>query len=133
MASGAFDPVRHAPTMPIEYAPIPVGPNDSELVAHDRHRLSDALVRGIPIARTLRIDELPDDVATVARIEVGATVEAGEVLGYVEAMGVLNDVEASCAGLVGEIAVEDGQPVEYGQPLFVLRAEDQAEPDSPAE
>ena len=49
----------------------------------------------------------------------------GEVLGYVEAMGVLNDVEASCAGLVGEIAVEDGQPVEYGQPLFVLRAEDQ--------
>lgn len=72
MASGAFDPVRHAPTMPIEYAPIPVGPNDSELVAHDRHRLSDALVRGIPIARTLRIDELPDDVATVARIEVGA-------------------------------------------------------------
>ena len=67
------------------------------------------------------------------RTEVGATVEAGEVLGYVEAMGVLNDVEASCAGLVGEIAVEDGQPVEYGQPLFVLRAEDQAEPDSPAE
>jgi len=72
MASSAFDPVRHAPTIPVEYAPIPVGPNDSELVAHDRHRLSDALVRGIPIARTLRIDELPDDVATVARIEVGA-------------------------------------------------------------
>lgn len=70
---------------------------------------------------------------TAPRIEVGATVEAGEVLGYVEAMGVLNDVEASCAGLVGEIVVEDGQPVEYGQPLFVLRAEDQAEPDSPAE
>ena len=70
---------------------------------------------------------------TAPRTEVGATVEAGEVLGYVEAMGVLNDVEASCAGLVGETVVEDGQPVEYGQPLFVLRAEDQAEPDSPAE
>ena len=67
------------------------------------------------------------------RTEVGATVEAGEVLGYVEAMGVLNDVEASCAGLVGEIAVEDGQPVEYGQPLFVLRAEDETEPAPPAE
>lgn len=72
-------------------------------------------------------------VDTAPRTEVGAPVEAGEVLGYVEAMGVLNDVEASCAGLVGEIVVEDGQPVEYGQPLFVLRAEDQAEPDSPAE
>lgn len=70
---------------------------------------------------------------TAPRIEVGATVEAGEVLGYVEAMGVLNDVEASCAGLVGEIAVEDGQPVEYGQPLFVLRAEDETEPAPPAE
>ena len=73
-----------------------------------------------------RVDAAP-------RVEVGASVEAGEVLGYVEAMGVLNDVEASCAGLVGEIAVEDGQPVEYGQPLFVLRAEDETEPDSPAE
>ena len=70
--TAGLDPVRHAPSIPVEYAPIPVGPNDSELVAHDRHRLSDALVRGIPIARTLRIDELPDDVATVARIEVGA-------------------------------------------------------------
>ena len=70
---------------------------------------------------------------TAPRTEVGASVEAGEVLGYVEAMGVLNDVEASCAGLVGEIAVEDGQPVEYGQPLLVLRAEDETEPAPPAE
>ena len=51
---------------------------------------------------------------TAPLAEVGTTVEAGQVLGYVEAMGVMNDVEASCAGLVGEIAVEDGQPVEYG-------------------
>ncbi len=70
---------------------------------------------------------------TAPRTEVGATVQAGEVLGYVEAMGVMNDVEASCAGRVSEIAVEDGQPVEYGQPLFVLRAEDETEPAPPAE
>lgn len=70
---------------------------------------------------------------TAPRTEVGATVQAGEVLGYVEAMGVMNDVEASCAGLVGEIAVEDGQPVEYGQPLFVLGPEDEPEQDSPDE
>ena len=59
---------------------------------------------------------------TAPQTEVGAIVQAGQMLGYVEAMGVMNDVEASCAGRVGEIAVEDGQPVEYGQPLFVLRA-----------
>ena len=70
---------------------------------------------------------------TAPRTEVGATVQAGEVLGYVEAMGVMNDVEASCAGRVGEIAVEDGQPVEYGQPLFVLGPEDETEPDPPVE
>ena len=70
---------------------------------------------------------------TAPRTEVGATVQAGEVLGYVEAMGVMNDVEASCAGRVGEIAVEDGQPVEYGQPLFVLGPEDETEPAPPAE
>ncbi len=62
---------------------------------------------------------------TAPRAEVGTTVQAGQVLGYVEVMGVMNDVEASYAGRVSEIAVEDGQPVEYGQPLFVLRAEDE--------
>ena len=109
MASGAFDPVRHAPTIPVEYAPIPVGPNDSELVAHDRHRLSDALVRGIPIARTLRIDELPDDVATVARIEVGAirrlrqaarAAQARRWRVYVSAVG-LPFLTAALLGLLG--------------------------------
>ncbi len=70
---------------------------------------------------------------TAPRTEVGATVEAMQVLGYVEAMGVLNDVEASCAGRVSEIAVEDGQPVEYGQPLFVLGPEEETGPDLPAE
>ena len=70
---------------------------------------------------------------TAPRTEVGVAVETGQVLGYVEAMGVMNDVAASCAGQVSEIAVEDGQPVEYGQPLFVLGPEDEPEPDSPAE
>lgn len=67
---------------------------------------------------------------TAPRAAVGAIVQAGEVLGYVEAMGVLNDVAATCAGRVSEVAVEDGQPVEYGQPLFVLGAEDEPEQDS---
>ncbi len=70
---------------------------------------------------------------TAPQTEVGTTVQAGQVLGYVEAMGVMNDVEASCAGRVSEIAVEDGQPVEYGQPLFVLRPEDETAPVPPSE
>ena len=83
-----------------------------------------------PCVGIFRAGSRPD---TAPQTEVGATVQAGEVLGYVEAMGVMNDVAASCAGRVSEIAVEDGQPVEYGQPLFVLRAEDETEPAPPAE
>ena len=83
-----------------------------------------------PCVGIFRASSRPD---TAPQTEVGATVQAGQVLGYVEAMGVMNDVAASCAGRVSEIAVEDGQPVEYGQPLFVLRPEDETEPAPPAE
>ena len=83
-----------------------------------------------PCVGIFRAGSPPD---TAPQTEVDATVQAGQVLGYVEAMGVMNDVAASCAGRVSEIAAEDGQPVEYGQPLFVLRPEDETEPAPPAE
>ena len=95
--------------MPIEYAPIPVGPDDGMLVAHDRHRLSDAFVRGIPISRTLRIEGLPEDVASVARIEVGTirrlrqaaqAAQARRWRVYVAAAG-LPFLTAALLGLVG--------------------------------
>ncbi len=47
-------------------------------------------------------------------------VEKGQVLGLIEALGILNEVEASEAGEVAEIHVAGGQPVEYGQPLITL-------------
>lgn len=51
---------------------------------------------------------------------VGARVAPGDTLCIVEAMKMLNQVEADRAGTIKEVLVENGQPVEFGQPLFVI-------------
>jgi len=53
-------------------------------------------------------------------VEVGQRVNAGDTLCIIEAMKMLNQIEADKAGTIGAILVENGQPVEYGQPLFVI-------------
>ena len=53
-------------------------------------------------------------------IEVGQTVSEGQTLCIIEAMKLLNEIESDAAGVVKKILVESGQPVEYGQPLFVI-------------
>lgn len=53
-------------------------------------------------------------------VEVGSIVKAGDKLLLVEAMKTFNEIVAPLAGKVTSVLVEDGQPVEYGQPLFVI-------------
>ena len=53
-------------------------------------------------------------------IEVGQSVSDGQTLCIIEAMKLLNEIESDAAGVVKKILVESGQPVEYGQPLFVI-------------
>ena len=53
-------------------------------------------------------------------MEVGQTVKEGQTLCIIEAMKLLNEIESDKAGVIKEILVENGQPVEYGQPLFVI-------------
>ena len=53
-------------------------------------------------------------------IEVGQTVAAGQVVCIIEAMKLMNEIEAEVSGRVIEICVEDGQPVEFGQVLMYL-------------
>ena len=52
--------------------------------------------------------------------EVGDKVEVGDTLCIIEAMKLLNEIESDKAGVVKKILVENGQPVEYGEPLFVI-------------
>lgn len=55
-----------------------------------------------------------------AFVEVGQTVNAGDTLCIIEAMKLMNEIEAEKSGVVKEILVENGQPVEYGEPLFII-------------
>ena len=55
-----------------------------------------------------------------AFVEVGSAVKQGEVLCILEAMKLMNEIEAEVAGTVKAILVENGQPVEFGQPMFVI-------------
>ena len=53
-------------------------------------------------------------------VEVGSVVKAGEPLCIIEAMKIMNEIEADVGGLITKILVENGQAVEFGQPLFVI-------------
>jgi acetyl-CoA carboxylase biotin carboxyl carrier protein len=55
-----------------------------------------------------------------AFVEVGQTVAAGDTLCIIEAMKLLNEIESDQGGVIKAVLVENGQPVEYGQPLFVV-------------
>lgn len=53
-------------------------------------------------------------------VEVGQTVKQGETICIIEAMKILNEIEADKAGTVTQILCENGQAVEYGQPMFII-------------
>ena len=57
---------------------------------------------------------------SAAYVEVGATVKEGDTLCIIEAMKLLNEIDSDKAGVVTQILVENGQPVEFGQPVFVI-------------
>jgi acetyl-CoA carboxylase biotin carboxyl carrier protein len=55
-----------------------------------------------------------------AFVQVGDTVEKGQTICIIEAMKLMNEIESDQAGVVKEILAENGQPVEYGEPLVVI-------------
>lgn len=55
-------------------------------------------------------------------VEIGQTVKKGDVICIIEAMKVMNEIRADSSGQITKILVENGQPVEFGQPLFAIKA-----------
>jgi acetyl-CoA carboxylase biotin carboxyl carrier protein len=53
-------------------------------------------------------------------VDIGSSVAVGDTICIIEAMKLLNEVEADHAGVIKAILVENGQPVEYGEPLFII-------------
>ncbi len=57
---------------------------------------------------------------SAAFVEEGQSVKVGDTLCIIEAMKLMNEIEADRAGVVKKILISDGQPVEYGEPLFII-------------
>ena len=70
-----------------------------------------------PLVGTFYTAAGPDDEPFV---KIGQNIHAGDVIGIIEAMKLMNEVTADCDGVVKEVAAENGAMVEYGQPLVVL-------------
>jgi len=72
-----------------------------------------------PIVGTFYRSSSPDKPAYV---EVGDIVKKGQVLCIIEAMKLMNEIESEASGKIVQILIENGQPVEYGQPLYVIES-----------
>lgn len=72
-----------------------------------------------PMVGTFYAAESPDSPAYVRE---GATVKQGDILCIIEAMKVMNEVKSDRSGKIAKILIEDGAPVEYGQPLFMIES-----------
>ena len=70
-----------------------------------------------PMVRTFYASPAPDSPSFVSK---GKKVSAGDILCIIEAMKMMNQIEADKSGIISEIFVEDGQPVEFDQPLFSI-------------
>jgi acetyl-CoA carboxylase biotin carboxyl carrier protein len=53
-------------------------------------------------------------------VEVGSVVKEGEAICIIEAMKIMNEIEAELSGTITQIMIQNGQAVEYGQPMFVI-------------
>ncbi len=92
------------------------------------HKISDQSVADIaeessfivrsPMVGTFYSSSAPNNPPFVS---VGSVVSVGDVVCIIEAMKLLNEIETECSGVVVSIFVENGEPVEFNQPLFALR------------
>ena len=111
-----------APAAPLPTAPLPAGPAPvpvAEAPAPLKEETEEAAKPGkiveSPLVGTFYAAPAEDAEPFVT---VGSAVKKGQTLAIVEAMKLMNEIESDYDGTVAEILVENGQPVEYGQPLF---------------
>ena len=106
-------PLMMAPTMaaaPAAAAP-PAAPAEAEPAEPEGHVLKS------PMVGTFYRSPSP---GAKPFIEVGQSVSAGDTLCIIEAMKLLNEIEADVSGVIKSIRAENGQAVEYGEPLFII-------------
>jgi acetyl-CoA carboxylase biotin carboxyl carrier protein len=98
--------------VPSNNNPAPAAVEEQKAVAENLHEIKS------PIVGTLYRAPAPD---ADPYIQIGDTVSVGSVLCIVEAMKLMNEIESDVDGKVVKILVENGKPVEYNQPLFLIQ------------
>ena len=114
-AAGTFAPVMHAP------APAAAPARGSELLpaaaeAAPKPKPNEHVITA-PMVGTFYAAPSP---GAKAFVEIGDEIKVGQVLCVIEAMKMMNQIEADKAGRVTSIMARNGDPVEFGQPLFVI-------------
>jgi acetyl-CoA carboxylase biotin carboxyl carrier protein len=106
-------PAQYAPQMPYALPPGASAPIETPTapVAAEGHRVKS------PMVGTFYRSSSP---GAKAFVEIGQSVNVGDTLCIIEAMKLLNEIEADQGGVIKAILVENGQPVEYGEPLFII-------------
>ena len=99
-------------------APLPVSQSAQQVpaAAEQEEKISGHIVKS-PMVGTFYRSASP---GTKPFVAVGQAVKQGDTLCIIEAMKILNQIEADKSGTVTKILVENAEPVEYGQPLFVI-------------
>jgi acetyl-CoA carboxylase biotin carboxyl carrier protein len=128
-ASGGLDMAQLARLMASAPAAAPVATIPAQ-VAHAHPAAPAEAAPPAPLAETLHVVKSPivgtfyesPSPGSPAFVKVGDVVEVGQVLCIVEAMKLMNEIESDAAGEIVERVAASAQPVEYGQPLFKIRA-----------
>ena len=122
-AEGKVRIVKGMPAAPQVYMPAPSQPAPlvETVSAVTPAAPTEAVIKGhvakSPMVGTFYRSPSP---GAKAFIEVGSVVKEGDTVCIIEAMKILNEIEADKAGTISQIMCENGQAVEYGQPLFVI-------------
>lgn len=112
-AAAAYAPPQYAPPAPMPMqAAAPAAAAEPAAVP----AVSDHAVRS-PMVGTFYRSPAP---TSPAFVEVGSTVKVGDIICIVEAMKMMNQIEADKAGTIKAILVDDGEPIEFDQPLFSI-------------
>ena len=110
-------PVASAPLQSVSSASEPARPPTPAPAAHGAEAAPEGELVKAPMVGTFYRSPSPD---AKPFVEVGQTVKKGDTVCIIEAMKLMNEIETDIAGVVKAVLVENGQPVEYGQPLFLI-------------
>jgi acetyl-CoA carboxylase biotin carboxyl carrier protein len=112
----AGNPMQYAP--PPIYAAVPAAPEvtNGSAAAQETAQPEGHIVKS-PMVGTFYRAPSP---GAKPFVEVGQSVNTGDTLCIIEAMKLMNEIEADQGGVIKAILVENGQPVEYGEPLFII-------------